>query len=264
MFSLTGTCHRDQSLGWPWRTENRHERLDLWLFAGTLRVDNTLVEILSVSRFLPSMAIGVWAMVWLCHLVPARFRVRHATGLAVVIGSLWISQPAQAQFGPPGAVAFQPTIGSVLDGAALNVTPVVSADRRYVRLGVNPYFNAVEGFNTVVVPAAVGGGGGFGGFGGGFGGRAGGGVLGGGGGFRIMGSGALGPQANLGNPENRFAGSNPEPLSQAYVQASQPNQEQAPSMTQQQPEPAEVVRAGAPGRRARRLSVQPQRKVRQP
>ena len=242
MFSLTGTCHRDQSLGWPWRTENRHERLDLWLFAGTLRVDNTLVEILSVSRFLPSMAIGVWAMVWLCHLVPARFRVRHATGLAVVIGSLWISQPAQAQFGPPGAVAFQPTIGSVLDGAALNVTPVVSADRRYVRLGVNPYFNAVEGFNTVVVPAAVGGGGG----------------------FRIMGSGALGPQANLGNPENRFAGSNPDPLSQAYVQASQPNQEQAPSMTQQQPEPAEVVRAGAPGRRARRLSVQPQRKVRQP
>ena len=39
-----------------------------------------------------------------------------------------------------GAVAFQPGIGFVPDGATLNVTPVVSADRRYVRLSVNPYF----------------------------------------------------------------------------------------------------------------------------
>ena len=42
----------------------------------------------------------------------------------------------------------------------MTVTPAVSADRRYVRLSVNPYFNAVNGFSTFTTPlGAVGGGG---------------------------------------------------------------------------------------------------------
>jgi hypothetical protein len=53
-------------------------------------------------------------------------------------------------------VAFQPVVGVLPNGPALNVTPAVSIDRRYVRLGVNPQFIAVEGFNTYLVPAAVG------------------------------------------------------------------------------------------------------------
>lgn len=88
-----------------------------------------------------------------------------------------------------GAVAFQPIPGTIFDGAALSVTPTVSADRRYVRLnGINPVFQTVEGFDTFGVPAAVAGGGigggGLGGLGGGglggLGGLGGGGGVGGG------------------------------------------------------------------------------------
>ncbi len=39
----------------------------------------------------------------------------------------------------------------------LLVTPVVSADRRYVRMTLSPFFTAIESFYTISVPAAVGG-----------------------------------------------------------------------------------------------------------
>jgi type II secretory pathway component GspD/PulD (secretin) len=58
-----------------------------------------------------------------------------------------------------GAVAFTPGVGQINNGVALQVTPVVSADRRYVRMTLSPFFTAVNGFFTVNVPAAVGGGG---------------------------------------------------------------------------------------------------------
>src|SRR3954454_12255805 len=56
------------------------------------------------------------------------------------------------------AVAFQPVVGAIPNGPTLGVTPAVSIDRRYVRLGVNAQFIGVEGFNTYLVPGAVGGG----------------------------------------------------------------------------------------------------------
>jgi hypothetical protein len=59
---------------------------------------------------------------------------------------------------PAQAVAFQPVVGALPSGPILNVTPVVSADRRYVRLSLTPQFIANAGFNTYSVPAAVGGG----------------------------------------------------------------------------------------------------------
>lgn len=67
------------------------------------------------------------------------------------------------------AVGFAPQIGYAPDGAVLYVTPVASADRRYVRMTLSPQFYGFQGFETVSVPAAVGGGGGglnagFGGF----------------------------------------------------------------------------------------------------
>jgi len=55
-------------------------------------------------------------------------------------------------------VAFQPVVGAIPNGPTLGVTPAVSIDRRYVRLGVNAQFIGVEGFNTYLVPGAVGGG----------------------------------------------------------------------------------------------------------
>ncbi len=96
-------------------------------------------------------------------------------------------------------VGFIPQIGSIPDGATLNVTPAVSADRRYVRLTVNPQFIGAVSFDTFSVPGGVGGGGpgGGGGFGGGGGGGGGLGVGGGGGGglgggFRSFGNGQTG------------------------------------------------------------------------
>ncbi len=59
----------------------------------------------------------------------------------------------------PGAVAYTPQIGSVPNGVTLTVTPVVSADRRYVRMTLSPFFNANNGFTTFTsqssVPSAV-------------------------------------------------------------------------------------------------------------
>jgi type II secretory pathway component GspD/PulD (secretin) len=59
----------------------------------------------------------------------------------------------------PGAVAFTPQIGSVPNGVTMTVTPVVSADRRYVRMTLSPFFNTNNGFTTFQFPSlgAVGG-----------------------------------------------------------------------------------------------------------
>jgi hypothetical protein len=69
------------------------------------------------------------------------------------------------------AVAFQPVVGTIPDGVTLSVTPVVSADRRYVRMTLSPQFIDFTRFDTFSVPAAVSGGpgGGLGGLGGGLG-----------------------------------------------------------------------------------------------
>ncbi len=57
----------------------------------------------------------------------------------------------------PGSVAFQPQVTPLNNGVFLTVTPVVTADRRYVRLSLSPQFTIVNGFTTISVPAAVGG-----------------------------------------------------------------------------------------------------------
>ena len=58
-----------------------------------------------------------------------------------------------------GSVAFAPQVQTFPSGVQLFVTPVVSADRRYVRMSLNPVFTTLEGFDNFSVPAAVGGGG---------------------------------------------------------------------------------------------------------
>jgi len=58
-----------------------------------------------------------------------------------------------------GAAGFLPTIGQIPNGVQLNVTPVVTADRRYVRLTLAPQFISFNGFTTVSVPIIAGGGG---------------------------------------------------------------------------------------------------------
>jgi len=70
------------------------------------------------------------------------------------------------------AVAFVPSVTAFPNGVTMSATPVVSHDRRYVRLGMFPQFTVLEGFDPFAVPAAVTGGGGNG-LGGGVGGAAG-------------------------------------------------------------------------------------------
>src|SRR3954465_2133017 len=108
-------------------------------------------------------------------------------GGGIVIGP-WSGASARAQ-----AVAFQPVVTPFPSGVTLNVTPTVSADRRYVRMGIGVSFTSLLGFDTYSVPAAVSGSGGMNGVLGGFGGMGmGGGAglgAGGGGGFRAAGLG---------------------------------------------------------------------------
>lgn len=58
-----------------------------------------------------------------------------------------------------GAVAFNPTVTQFFVGAGLNVQAVVSADRRYVRLGLFPSFTQLAGEKRFTVTGAAGGGG---------------------------------------------------------------------------------------------------------
>ena len=75
--------------------------------------------------------------------------IHRTTRVASVLGLLLASgQCFESKAWGQGAIAFQPVIGFVPDGAAVNVMPVVSADRRYVRLSVNPYFTTAFGFTT--------------------------------------------------------------------------------------------------------------------
>jgi len=84
-----------------------------------------------------------------------------AVGLLLVCG--WgFNSGARGQ----AAIAFVPGIGAIPSGETLTVTPAVSADRRYVRLSVDAFFNSFNGFTPFNVQGAVGGGGGLGGFGG--------------------------------------------------------------------------------------------------
>jgi hypothetical protein len=56
-----------------------------------------------------------------------------------------------------GAVAFDPTITQFFIGAGLSAQAVVSADRRYVRLNIVPFFNTLAGEKRFTVSGAVGG-----------------------------------------------------------------------------------------------------------
>jgi hypothetical protein len=86
----------------------------------------------------------------------------YALGLFTLLGGFQSSAKAQ--------IAYVPEVGLIPTGATMTVTPVVSADRRYVRLSVNAFFNDLNGFSTFSFPSGAVGGGNFGG--GGFGGIA--------------------------------------------------------------------------------------------
>ncbi len=63
----------------------------------------------------------------------------------------------------PGAVAYTPNVSAITSGVTLNVTPVVSADRRYVRMTLSPIFQTVNGFTTYSAQTGAVGGSGLGG-----------------------------------------------------------------------------------------------------
>lgn len=83
-----------------------------------------------------------------------------------VVGVFGVVIPDRAS--AQGSAGVQVTPGYAFDGVILNTVPVVTHDRRYVRIGVNPNFQTIEGFqNFPGSTAVVGGGGGGGGLPGG-------------------------------------------------------------------------------------------------
>jgi hypothetical protein len=80
------------------------------------------------------------------------------TTVAAAFGLITLGIQGLAPYARGQAIAYQPVIGFAPTGSTLTVTPVVSADRRYVRLSVNPYFNVLNGFSTFGIPGAVSGG----------------------------------------------------------------------------------------------------------
>src|SRR5262245_59557376 len=87
---------------------------------------------------------------------------KNLTVIALGAFTLFVGIPSSAK----AQVAYIPEVCFVPTGATMTVTPAVSADRRYVRLSVNAFFNDLNGFTTFSFPgAAVSGGQNFGGFG---------------------------------------------------------------------------------------------------
>jgi hypothetical protein len=80
------------------------------------------------------------------------------TTVAAAFGLITLGIQGLAPYARGQAIAYQPVVGFVPTGSTLTVTPVVSADRRYVRLSVNPFFNTLNGFSTFGIPGAVSGG----------------------------------------------------------------------------------------------------------
>ena len=99
-----------------------------------------------------------------------------------------------------GSVGLQPQIQTLLDGIVMSVTAVISADRRYVRLGVSPQFTTISGVDTFTFQGGTGGqqgqgGGQQGGGGGQIGGQGGG----------LLGLGGIGGQQGQQGQNNIFA-----------------------------------------------------------
>jgi hypothetical protein len=86
----------------------------------------------------------------------ARVSIRGFRWAALALSLLTCATPRVRAQG----VGFVPVVAPFPSGVTFPGTPVVSDDRRYVRLTVAPQFNTLEGFNTISVPAAVSGGGG--------------------------------------------------------------------------------------------------------
>jgi hypothetical protein len=80
-------------------------------------------------------------------------------GLVLAVGLIALASQACVPSVSGQAIAYEPVVGFVPNGSTMTVTPVVSADRRYVRLSVSPFFNTNNGFQNFGIPAAVSGGG---------------------------------------------------------------------------------------------------------
>jgi hypothetical protein len=115
------------------------------------------------------------------------------TKLHVMVAGLIVMASPVFDAPAAGQVAYVPEIGFIPSGATMTVVPAVSADRRYVRLSVNAFFNELNSLQTFSFPGgAVSNGGFFGGFGGMNG------VMGGGGGGVGGGGGAVGGAGGAG------------------------------------------------------------------
>jgi hypothetical protein len=159
-----------------------------------------------------------------------------------------IEAPAQGQ-----AIGFEPIPAPLPSGVILDVTPSVSADRRYVRLSLGVNFTDIQGFTTYQVPAAVSGGGpvGMNGLLGGIGGVGGLGGVGGGAGGRA--AGLAGPIAAAPDPGFGFDMPSGDPFEQALK--TQPEVRPAPG-----PLPARVEkRPSRPGSAHAKVGQSPRR-----
>jgi hypothetical protein len=155
-----------------------------------------------------------------------KFSAFAVAGLLTLIGQRF-ELPVRAQ-----AVGFQPVVTPFPSGVTLDVTPSVSADRRYVRMSMGVTFTSLLGFDTYSVPAAVSGSGGMNGAIVGLGGMGmGGGVgAGGGGGFRAAGLGE--PRVAGGDQGEGFGGVAGDPFTRASespADMSAPSASRAPT-----------------------------------
>jgi hypothetical protein len=154
--------------------------------------------------------------------------LRALVGGFLTIAGTNLDDPALGQ-----AIGFQPIPAPLPSGAMLDVTPAVSADRRYVRLGINVSFNEISGFTTYSVPAAVSGGGaGMNGLIGGLGGAGGPGGLGGNIGARSVGLG--GPAAAGAAPGLVFGSPAGDPFEQALSDPAAVSSPSTPSLSREE------------------------------
>jgi len=143
--------------------------------------------------------------------------------LTLVVSNFEVSARGQA-------IGFQPTVAPFPSGSILDVTPAVSADRRYVRMSLAPNFSVLNGFTNYSVPAAVSGGGAN--MNGPIGGAGGLGALGGGNGIRSVGLG--GPTVAEAAPGLVFGQPAGDPFEQALRSPSAASLPASASLSQEE------------------------------
>ena len=118
---------------------------------GGMVVSGTFLDSIQVGFLLRAIQADVRSTTLMAPRLTLYNGQRSYISIATVVTYLADVEPVVAE----AAVGWDPTIGAIPVGTTLDVKATVSADRRYVQMDLRPQVADIEGWDEVVVEAAV-------------------------------------------------------------------------------------------------------------